>query len=226
MHFVKGYLYHIYNQGNNQQKIFFNRENYLFFLRKINTHILPYTDILAWCLMPNHFHLMVLVREVELQADSEAFARREGFGGQAKNTANKTEGFSGSEAFGGQTAKYRTINNSIGIMLRSYTDAINKKQNRIGALFHRKTKAECINSPNSITPSFITEAGITKINIKNSEQQYPQICFDYIHQNPVKANLVKITADWEFSSALDYAGIRKGKIINKTVAKEYIDFSL
>ena len=222
MQFQKGYLHHIYNQGNNKQDIFFKRENYIFFVKKTRTHILPFADILSWCLMPNHFHLMVLVNEGELQLDSEGFAQREGFGGQAKYTANKTEGFSGSETFEGQTLKYRTINNSIGIMLRSYTDAINKEQNRSGALFRRKTKAECINFPNGITPSFITENGITKVNIESPEKQYPQVCFDYIHQNPVKASLVKRVSDWEFSSAADFEGIRNGNLVNKTVAKRYV----
>ena len=64
MQFETGHIFHIYNQGNNRQKIFFNRENYLFFLRKIKIYILPYADILAWCLMPNHFHFMVLVNEI------------------------------------------------------------------------------------------------------------------------------------------------------------------
>lgn len=49
MHFETGYLYHIYNQGNNKQKIFFNRENYLFFLKKIGEHVKPYCDVLARC---------------------------------------------------------------------------------------------------------------------------------------------------------------------------------
>ena len=44
---------------------------------------------------------MVLLNEIELQVDSEAFAQREGFGGQAYHTVNKIEGFSESEAFGG-----------------------------------------------------------------------------------------------------------------------------
>jgi len=70
MQFEEGYIYHIYNQGNNRQKIFFNRENYLYFLRKINTYILPYGDILAWCLMPNHFHLMVLVNNIEVDVNT------------------------------------------------------------------------------------------------------------------------------------------------------------
>jgi len=54
MQIEKGYIYHIYNQGNNKQKIFFEQENYLFFLRKIRTHILPYGDILAWCFTPSN----------------------------------------------------------------------------------------------------------------------------------------------------------------------------
>ena len=203
MNLEKGYIYHIYNQGNNRQKIFFNRENYLYFLRKINIHILPYADILAWCLMPNHFHLMVLVKYESLPVD--------------------TEGFASSEAFGKQSAKQRTINNSIGIMLRAYTNAINKQEKRSGALFRRKTKAECINCPNGITPSFINESGITKINITQPEKQYPQICFNYIHQNPVKAKLVKNAADWEYSSAIDYADLRNGKLVNKEIAKEYVN---
>ena len=64
MNFESGNLYHIYNQGNNRQQLFFSRENYLFFLKKIKKHILPHADILAWCLMPNHFHLMIYVKDV------------------------------------------------------------------------------------------------------------------------------------------------------------------
>lgn len=105
-------------------------------------------------------------------------------------------------------------------MLRSYTRAINKQENFSGKLFRKSTKAECVNCPNGITPSFITKNGITKINIQD-QVQYSQVCFDYIHQNPVKANLVNNTIDWEFSSAVDYAGSRDGKLINKKVVKEY-----
>lgn len=56
-------VYHIYNRGNNRGEIFFSRENYLFFLRKIRNHILPHADVLAYCLMPNHFHLLVFTKD-------------------------------------------------------------------------------------------------------------------------------------------------------------------
>ncbi|RLD53651.1 MAG: hypothetical protein DRJ05_16095 [Bacteroidetes bacterium] len=199
MNFEEGYIYHIYNQGNNRRKIFLDGENYFFFLRKIKTHILPYADILAWCLMPNHFHFMVLVNEVELPIA-------------------KSQGLTSSQAL-----TVRTFNYSIGIMLRSYTRAFNIQNGFSGKLFREKTKAECVNCPDGITPPFFVKNGITHINITNHEKQYPQICFDYIHQNPVKAGLVKHVTYWEFSSTQDYAGIRDGKLVNRVVAQEYVD---
>jgi putative transposase len=69
-----GQLYHVYNQGNNHQKIFFKRENYLFFLEKVRKELLPYTDILAYCLMPNHFHFLVCIKEVEDGSLSDGLA--------------------------------------------------------------------------------------------------------------------------------------------------------
>jgi len=194
MQFEEGYIYHIYNQGNNRQQIFFNRENHLYFLRKINTYILPYGDILAWCLMPNHFHLMVLVNNLE------------------------THQMTQSQQMSKQS---RNLTTSIAIMLRSYTRAINKQNNTSGALFRPHTKAECVNCINGIEPSFISKNGITNINITQPEKQYPKICFNYIHNNPTKAKLVKQNTDWEFSSAQDYVNIRNGKLINKLKAKEY-----
>jgi len=214
MQFENGHIYHIYNQGNNRQKIFFNPENYLFFLRKIRIHILPYADILAWCLMPNHFHFMVLVNEVIVDV-----ARSDDTG--IKPSAQLKPSVS-LKATPTVVPKMRTFNDSIGIMLRSYTNAINKKHNRSGKLFREKTKAECITCADRITPSFYNTNAGTQINIIDPEKQYPEICFHYIHQNPVKAGLVKKATDWEFSSARDYMNLRKGKLVNKEIAKQYI----
>ncbi|MEI7675508.1 MAG: hypothetical protein WCJ03_01905 [Bacteroidales bacterium] len=189
-------LYHIYNQGNNRQQVFFNRENQLFFLKKMGMYILPYSDVLAWCLMPNHFHLMVYVREVGLSS----------------------EGFTQSETL---THEKRTFNDSIGLMLRSYTRAINIQQNRTGSLFRKETKAECITKTDEgITPSFLNTFSGAFLNIHNAEHSYPKICFDYIHQNPVVAGLCSQPVDWEFSSAVDFEGLRDGKLINRERAKE------
>ena len=79
-----------------------------------------------------------------------------------------------------------------------------------------------MNCHHGITPSFIIKEGITHINIRNIEKEYPIICFDYIHNNPVKAKMVDCATDWEFSSAMDYANLRDGKLINKTKGKDYL----
>lgn len=126
--------------------------------------------------------------------------------------------------------KKRTFNESIGIMLRSYTRAINKANNTSGSLFRKETKAECLDCPKGLTPSFYTNQGVTQINISDPEKQHPQICFDYIHANPTKAGLVKtdivpIAIGREFSSAQDYAGLRNGTLINKSMALKMIEIS-
>ena len=119
MNFEKGYLYHIFNQGNNKQKIFYNRENHLFFLKKVNQYILPYADVLAWCLMPNHFHLMVLVKEVDITLRDEHSPGESIRNGYIHPVNTKS----------------RSLNNSIAILLRSYTRGISKQEKRSGGCF-------------------------------------------------------------------------------------------
>lgn len=202
MQIEEGYLYHIYNQGNNRQRIFFERRNYDFFLRKMRTHLLPHCDVLAYCLMPNHFHWMV----------------------RASATRSATQ----SRAPSAPSAPSDTPNGlqkSIGILLASYTRAINKQENRTGSLFRCRTKAVCLNCSKGIDPSYFNTAFGAMMNVYDPEKEYPQVCFDYIHLNPVNANLVKSICDWEFSSAKAYYRNQEDGIVNKTVASEYVVYS-
>jgi putative transposase len=57
-------------------------------------------------------------------------------------------------------------------------------------------------------------------NLDLPEINYLNVCFDYIHLNPVNGGLVKNPEDWEFSSYRDYFCGRKGKLINRELAKE------
>ena len=207
MDFTKGELYHVYNRGNNRDKVFYSHRNYLFFLEKINAYVLPYADVLAWCLMPNHFHLMVYINEVELMPSN------------ALNQANVSDPLTSSERVAVRT---RTLNQSIGIMLRSYTNAIHKQEGRTGALFQEETKAIMLSDDISYIPSYFPSAFGTIITAyQDDDMSYAERCFHYIHQNPVSSHMVKTAEDWEFSSYRDYAGLRNGKLINKEKGMEF-----
>lgn len=60
---LPNYFCHIYNRANNREKILFSRENYLYFLKKEKNHLIEHLEILAYCLMPNHFHFLVYSKE-------------------------------------------------------------------------------------------------------------------------------------------------------------------
>jgi putative transposase len=196
MNFQKNGIYHIYNQGNNRQLIFFKPENYLFFLSKIREFVMPYCDILCYCLMPNHFHLLVRVRETELPNSSV---------GVTISHPDTT------------TDALRSLNVSIGILLRSYTRAINNQERRTGALFREKTKAKDGWEDASVS---VTHPDYEK-HLRNWEY-YGLIAFNYIHQNPVKSGLVSRAEDWPYSSASDFAGLRNGTICNQVLANELL----
>ncbi len=56
--FYKDTFHHLYNRGAFQQKIFFEKNDYEYFLRKLIEYKNKFSiEILCYCLMPNHFHL-------------------------------------------------------------------------------------------------------------------------------------------------------------------------
>jgi len=159
-------------------------------------YITPFADIFAWCLMPNHFHFMVYVHRLSLEISERV-----------------TESH--------QLTKTRTLNDSISILLRSYTRAIQKQEKITGSIFQHRTKAVCLTDVTGVSPAWFQSNYGTIINITDPEKEYPQVCFNYIHQNPVKSRLVKNPEDWEFSSYPDYYGLRSGKLINRERAAEF-----
>jgi REP element-mobilizing transposase RayT len=72
--FHKGGVFHVYNRGHNKETIFKENKDYLFFLTRVRQILglqkfglsrwmspLPSDafNILAYCLMPNHFHFLI-----------------------------------------------------------------------------------------------------------------------------------------------------------------------
>jgi putative transposase len=53
--------FHIYNRGINSTELFKNPQDYEFFLKRYVEYIEPVAETFAWCLMGNHFHLLVKI---------------------------------------------------------------------------------------------------------------------------------------------------------------------
>ncbi len=112
MKIVPYQLYHIYNRGNNKQKIFFEKENALDFLIRIRKYLAPNCEILAYCLMPNHFHLMIYADERTAEIKEQGGLKISIFADGIKN------------------------------LLSTYSQAINRRYRRTGSLFTQNTKAK------------------------------------------------------------------------------------
>ena len=57
-----GKYYHIYNRGNNRENIFLEERNYAYFLRLYAKYVEPVADTFAYCLLRNHFHVLVRIK--------------------------------------------------------------------------------------------------------------------------------------------------------------------
>lgn len=172
MKVIANQLYHIYNQGNNREKIFLDKEDYLLFLKMYRQYVLPVADAICYCLMPNHFHFLI-------------------------NTTKKSV----EEVVLGNIKSCK-LANAFRLLCSSYANKYNKKYERSGSLFRQKTQAKNL-----------------------EENQYAFICFQYIHQNPIKANLCDKMEEWEYSSFRDYAGFRNGTLCKYELAYSLIDIS-
>ena len=158
----------MFNRGNNKQPIFIRPENYPYFVKGIERYLTPNCDLIAWCLMPNHFHFLIHANANSISVIEDGSFKRQRFSQAIKQ------------------------------LLSSYTKAINKQEQRTGSLFQQKTKAICV----------------------TDNDQHDAIAFHYIHQNPMKAGLVKRMEDWEYSSFKEYLGLRAETLCNLNLAHE------
>ena len=64
------FYYHFYNRGNNKENIFIEEDNYFYFLNLIKKYVLPIANIFSYCLLPNHFHLLLKIKDNKLLPES------------------------------------------------------------------------------------------------------------------------------------------------------------
>ncbi|HNV95189.1 MAG TPA: hypothetical protein PKG63_01845 [Bacteroidales bacterium] len=168
--------YHIYNHANGFENIFNEERNYYFFLEKYQFYISPIADTLAYCLMPNHFHLLIKIKSEEelrgLWSTSQKFADKGSRKTFEKFGVEKGE-WNGFEKFEAE----KSITKQFSKLFSCYTQSFNKVYNRRGSLFVPNYKRKEITS-----------------------EDYLKQVFIYIHNNPVKHGFVKKPEQWNFSS--------------------------
>ena len=61
--FYPGLLYHIYNKVVTGEKLFKKDEDYWQFMKRYAKYFSPYFVTYAYCLIPNHFHFLIRVKD-------------------------------------------------------------------------------------------------------------------------------------------------------------------
>jgi REP element-mobilizing transposase RayT len=114
------HTYHIYNRGVGEEKLFLTDRNYNFFLEKLNKYILNVADIYCYCLMPNHFHLLLKI----------------------KNEASLEDNIKGEI----QGKLHVKISQQFSNCFNAYSKAFNKARNRRGSLFMKPFKRKPVDT--------------------------------------------------------------------------------
>lgn len=94
----------------------------VYFLTKANHYLRPHCDILAFCLMPNHFHFLIYTKESAIE--------------EVKLGALTVNRFA---------AALRQLQST-------YTKAINKQESRSGSLFRQKAKVKLVENKDKNYP--------------------------------------------------------------------------
>jgi putative transposase len=127
-----GRMYHIWTHANGDENLFRQDENYFYFLEKYTWYIEPIAKTFAYCLMPNHLHLMIRVRKEEEVLE---FLK-------VKRSNPNLQGF---ENLGGFS---KVISQQFSNLFNAYTKAYNKVYGRKGSLFIPNFKRKLIDSDN------------------------------------------------------------------------------
>lgn len=125
-----GLIYHIWTHANGSENLFRTEENYNYFLERYIHHVHPVVETFAYCLMPNHLHMMIRVREEEEVLE---YVRE-------KKEDPNLQGF---QNLGGLSG---FVSQRYSNLFNGYTKAFNNKYDRKGSLFKPNFERKLVNS--------------------------------------------------------------------------------
>ena len=192
--------YHIYNHANGDENLFRRDENYYFFLQKYAHYVYPIADTYAYCLMPNHFHLMVKIRSYEELITI--------YKSKKKTTHLELEPI-------GEVELSTFVSQQFGHLFNTYTQAFNKMYERKGSLFRHRFKRKEINNEAYFTQliAYIHLNPVKHGFCKNIDDWQHSSFHAYLHQKESKINR-QYLLDW-FGNETVLKEFHKGIIIDQ-----------
>ena len=184
-----GNFYHIYNRGNNLDNIFVEEKDYLHFLAIYDIYISTVAETYAWCLMKNHFHLLLRIKnENEIGFLNSEYTNSE-------NPDLKWETFF-LENPDKKFLKKPVPINQFKHLFNAYSRWFNKRHNRSGSLFEKNFERKPVENTNHFTNLIA-----------------------YIHNNPVRHGFVEDAIDYPWTSYLTIKSSKPTKLSrNKVIA--------
>ena len=179
-----GYVYHIYNRGINGTPLFTTPAEYRFFLKQYAWYLEPAVDTYAYCLLGNHFHLMIRVKEpheIDLQA--------------LKKERNWDQLSNPSRLFAH--------------LFNSYAQKFNHRANRTGSLFEKPFQREQVTSDAYFTQLvFYVHFNPQHHGFAADFTQYPYSSYQsHLSEKPTKLAR-KAVLDW-FGGPAEYARVHQ-----------------
>lgn len=128
--FESNAFYHVYNRTVDKSKLFSNQGNYTYFLKKLNEYLTDYVDIYAYCLLSNHFHLMIRILPEKTIKENLTKYQNNNPDRILSSSKNQISEKSVSQIISHQFKKF----------FQAYAMAYNKQHNRVGTLFQTPFK--------------------------------------------------------------------------------------
>ena len=186
-----GKYYHIYNRGINGCDLFLDENNYSHFLNLYEKYIDPIADTFAWVLMPNHFHLLVRIKDNICYKYSNADRSNDAVRFDEIKWETTNLSASNPDA-SGDSDKIPKPHLHFSHLFNSYTRYINKKTDRHGSLFERPFKRKLI----------------------ENENYFRQLVL-YIHNNPIHHGFCEHPLEYGWSSYLSCVSSKPTKLKRK-----------
>ena len=203
--FVAGDFYHVYNRTNNKELLFLTDDNRMFFLKRFKEILSPFLETYCWCLLPNHFHILVRIKP-----------------------ENQIISFIDQTSYVARTAAERKFHDQLTTVndlvihefkrfFQSYSLSFNKIHKRKGNLFYKSFKRVLIEKDSQLTMALVyIHANAMKHNIVKDFMDYPWSSWQSIVSlGPTSLARTEVI-DW-------FGSLQECIKVHKTLSKYYYD---